>query len=466
MLKKQILICLLAIFALALPTFAAEIKLYPITYDIKVNLIEVDNSGYINVDGITYFELSDYNIKTLTSDIEGFRKLIINDDIRKVNDKEYLPLSYSNCRKYGIKLTFSKEEGLGLFLNSNSFKINSYYAISSYDQFTNFKNNGRFQTHDMISFGWARLGAEDDSLKLYSKSSSTNSFYIPRGHEDLIDSIKNYNLKKYFSIYAEDNYDVIFGDINKTSDMIVTSLSELKLTKLDAVTLDFEKMPSEYYAKYSELINMTSKKLQASGYKLAIASSPRDGFEYSDFIDNIEFIIFMAHDYDPKISTNTLTKNDVILGPLAPASRVEFDVSSLLKKVGSNNSEKIILQINSASSQWQVKNGEILNKYSYKPTYAMILQRIDKELAKGRDLTDVIRIDTDSKSPYIYYEDGDVKNFIWIESEKSVDQKANIALRYSLGGISIWRLGNIPSDNNHGIDIERSIDNLAKKIKN
>lgn len=466
MLKKQILICLLAILSLAFPAYGAEIKVYPITYDIKVNLIEVDNSGYINVDGITYFELSDYNIKTLSSDIEGFRKSVSSDDIRKVDDKNYLPLSYSNCKKYGIKLIFSKEEGLGLFLNNDRFKINSYYAISSYEQFTSFKNNGRFQTHDMISFGWARLGAEDDSLKLYSKSSATNSFYIPRGHEDLIDSIKNYNLKKYFSIYAEDNYEAIFGDIAKTSDMIVTSLSDLKLTKLDGVTLDFEKMPSEYYSKYTELINMTSEKLKASGFKLAIASSPRDGFDYVDFTDSIEFIIFMAHDYDPKISTNTLTKNDVILGPLAPASRVESDVSSLLKKVGINNSDKIILQINSASSQWQVQNGVILNKYSYKPTYAMILQRIDKELAKGRDLNDIIRIDADSKSPYIYYEDEDIKNFIWIESEKSVDQKANIALRYSLGGISLWRLGNIPSDNNHGIDIEKSIDNLAKKTKN
>jgi spore germination protein YaaH len=68
-------------------------------------------------------------------------------------------------------------------------------------------------------------------------------------------------------------------------------------------------------------------------------------------------------------------------------------------------------------------------------------------LAKLNSLKNTYQVtehfDTASMSPYYTYTDGNgLSHTIWLENERSLEEKWKVAINNNLGGISFWRIGN------------------------
>lgn len=162
----------------------------------------------------------------------------------------------------------------------------------------------------------------------------------------------------------------------------------------------------------------------------------------------------MEHDYDDKSLEKGYVGDSIIKTPISPLKTIEEDMLKIIECVGEENKRKILMQLSFATSQWSVKDGELISSkiidnrvYPSNPSYAMIYDRVTEELRAGRDIGDIISLDTESMSPYIRYRDTETNTnlIIWYEDTRSTLAKINLAKRLDLGGISIWRIGIIPN---------------------
>ena len=101
--------------------------------------------------------------------------------------------------------------------------------------------------------------------------------------------------------------------------------------------------------------------------------------------------------------------------------------------------------------QWRLQYGAVIHSTPYHPSYDAVQAR----LATGCQVT----YPNYSYNPYATYTDttDQTQNVLWFENEQSVKAKAQLARLLQLRGLSLWRLGTIPTDSNTGLNIWQAV---------
>ncbi|SHH68590.1 Copper amine oxidase N-terminal domain-containing protein [Caloranaerobacter azorensis DSM 13643] len=359
-------------------------------------------------------------------------------------------------------------------INSSTGKqleLHTFYAINSYEQFKTLLKNKSIQNINSISFGWSRMEYDEQNNKVFLNmtTSNENDFYVPYGFNEPLNFAKQYNISTQLNVYADKNIGSILEHKDSAIKQIIDSITGKEVygenITFDGVVIDFEGLGEKDSQKFIMFLKNLKEELVKKNKKLYVTVPPKtwnNAYDYREIGHIADKVILMAHDYDDKDLESTYLVDEIVYTPLTPISKVRqalLDITD--EENGVAQKDKILLQINFGSAQWKVKEGKLysseINKddnviYPDRPTYEMIYSRIKEELNKGRTIDEIINFDDNSKNPYIrYYNDLEgTDNIIWYEDSRSVIEKINLAKEFKIGGISLWRLGNIPDYYNPG----------------
>ncbi|HOJ10567.1 MAG TPA: S-layer homology domain-containing protein [Clostridiales bacterium] len=231
----------------------------------------------------------------------------------------------------------------------------------------------------------------------------------------------------------------------------------------DGVVIDFESMKGELLKQsFNSFLTELKQELDKTSKILYVAVHPKrksgqdyyNAYDYKAIGEIADKVILMAHDYYAKKLSDADMQNGYTITPLSPFDEVYYALKAITDKdSGVEDLNKIWLQISFDAVQWKLKDGKVINRYPYSPSYEAIRQKLvaDAEMNYSNI----------NQNPYItFYNSGDeTKNVIWYEDSRSVQAKIKLAGMFGINGVSLWRLGNVPD-----YDIWQQILSNKKKL--
>ncbi len=208
--------------------------------------------------------------------------------------------------------------------------------------------------------------------------------------------------------------------------MIENLMDLVEEYNLDGVNVDFENMNESDKNVYSRFLIELAPRLKKIGKTLSVDVTAPDGsetwslcFDRNTIANVADYIVFMAYDQYGTSSNKA--------GTTAGYNWVEANIKKFLGQEDVDP-EKIILGI---------------------PLYMRLWEEDDDGTAKPevvnmKDMFDVLpenqvaKWDEELKQYYVEYEEDGKTYKMWVENEKSVGEKINLANQYNLAGIAFW----------------------------
>lgn len=346
-------------------------------------------------------------------------------------------------------------------------KLHGCYAISSSSQ------SSLINQMDAVSFGWSRLTLTDGQAILNTTSKDNNEFRVPSGFVEPVTMARSAGVKAQLMVYADNAVMTDQGPLltailtdpalrRQTIQAIVAQVNQTikdgETVSFDGVTIDFEAMRgSELKQAYN--IFLQELKNQLGGKTLYVTVHPmRNGQAYYDAYDYrtigqiADQVILMVSDYYAKSLTEPEMAMGYTLTPLSPLNEVYYGLKMVTDaNTGVQDTSKIWLQVAMDSVQWKLVDGKVINQTPYHPTY----DAINIRLAAG--VEDFYP--NYSYNPYVrYHDDSDnTDNVLWYEDSRSIQAKLELARLLGIEGISIWRMGNIPTASNNYMNVWQTL---------
>ena len=212
----------------------------------------------------------------------------------------------------------------------------------------------------------------------------------------------------------------------KLRQKLINNIMELvEKYNLDGINMDFENMYKDDKDMYSRLIIELYPRLKEKGLKLSVDVTAPDGsetwslcFDRDTIADVSDYIIFMAYDQHGPSSKKA--------GTVAGYNWVETNIKKFLGQEDVD-AEKLILGIPLYTRLWKETNGEV-------DSDVVNMKDIQSEVPEGL----VANWDDELKQYYAEYEENGSIYKIWVENEKSVQEKIKLANNYKLAGIAFW----------------------------
>ncbi len=326
---------------------------------------------------------------------------------------------------------------------------NAFYAINSASQMD------AIPAFDSDCFGWARLQVNAGTVEINTTSADGNEYYVPQGYE------KPYQLangKDKLLMIAVDNTNA--SSILKDPQLVGQAVTIMSAGAVgiqdgagatipfDGVVVDFEGLKGEEMkSNFNTFLTSLRDSLTSNGKKMYVAVHPKrrtgheyyDGYDYKTIGQLADKVILMAHDYNVKQLTPEEMEQGIVMTPVAPIEEIYYALRAITdKETGVQDTKKIMLQISFDTAQWKLVDKKVINDKPYFPSYDAIVKRIQS----GAEL----KYSTKYESPYMtfYNQEDTTDNVVWYEDERSVDAKVKMASLFGVGGVSLWRLGNIP----------------------
>lgn len=193
----------------------------------------------------------------------------------------------------------------------------------------------------------------------------------------------------------------------------------------DGVNMDLEMLPSWQRNNYTAFIQELSRLLRPRNYTLTLSVFPKVDvphnlhhvYDYGALAPLVDKMVIMTYDHHWPGGPP---------GPIAPSPWVEANIQEALKYVPE---EKLLLGVANYGYDWPAEGRA-----------QAISARDAKALAEEMNVQ--IQWDQKSQSPYFHYRKDGEQHTVWFESSYSLEYKKELAERYNLAGIAIWRLGN------------------------
>ena len=257
--------------------------------------------------------------------------------------------------------------------------------------------------------------------EIYDNAKDDGAEYIEWAHNN------NYQVWAMFSNNSlKDTTSQILNDYEKRETMIENIMDLVEEYNLDGVNVDFENMNESDKDVYSRFLIELAPRLKKIGKTLSVDVTAPDGsetwslcFDRNTIANVADYIVFMAYDQYGTSSNKA--------GTTAGYNWVEANVKKFLGQEDVDP-EKIILGI-----PLYMRLGEEEEDGTAKP-----------EVVNMRNMFDVLpenqvaTWDEELKQYYVEYEEDGKKYKMWIENEKSVGEKINLANQYNLAGIAFW----------------------------
>ena len=257
--------------------------------------------------------------------------------------------------------------------------------------------------------------------EIYDNAKDDGAEYIEWAHNN------NYQVWAMFSNNSlKDTTSQILNDYEKRETMIENIMDLVEEYNLDGVNVDFENMNESDKDVYSRFLIELAPRLKKIGKTLSVDVTAPDGsetwslcFDRNTIANVADYIVFMAYDQYGTSSNKA--------GTTAGYDWVEANVKKFLGQEDVDP-EKIILGIPLYMRLWEEEEDG-----TAKP-----------EVVNMKDMFDVLpenqvaTWDEELKQYYVEYEEDGKKYKMWVENEKSVGEKINLANQYNLAGIAFW----------------------------
>ncbi len=257
--------------------------------------------------------------------------------------------------------------------------------------------------------------------EIYDNAKDDGAEYIEWAHNN------NYQVWAMFSNNSlKDTTSQILNDYEKRETMIENLMDLVEEYNLDGVNVDFENMNESDKNVYSRFLIELAPRLKKIGKTLSVDVTAPDGsetwslcFDRNTIANVADYIVFMAYDQYGTSSNKA--------GTTAGYNWVEANIKKFLGQEDVDP-EKIILGIPLYMRLWEEEEDG-----TAKP-----------EVVNMRDMFDVLpenqvaTWDEELKQYYVEYEEDGKKYKMWVENEKSVGEKINLANQYNLAGIAFW----------------------------
>lgn len=257
--------------------------------------------------------------------------------------------------------------------------------------------------------------------EIYDNAKDDGAEYIEWAHNN------NYQVWAMFSNNSlKDTTSQILNDYEKREAMIENLMDLVEEYNLDGVNVDFENMNESDKDVYSRFLIELAPRLKKIGKTLSVDVTAPDGsetwslcFDRNTIANVADYIVFMAYDQYGTSSNKA--------GTTAGYNWVEANVKKFLGQEDVDP-EKIILGIPLYMRLWEEEEDG-----TAKP-----------EVVNMKDMFDVLpenqvaTWDEELKQYYVEYEEDGKTYKMWVENEKSVGEKINLANQYNLAGIAFW----------------------------
>lgn len=257
--------------------------------------------------------------------------------------------------------------------------------------------------------------------EIYDNAKDDGAEYIEWAHNN------NYQVWAMFSNNSlKDTTSQILNDYEKRETMIKNLMDLVEEYNLDGVNVDFENMNESDKDVYSRFLIELAPRLKKIGKTLSVDVTAPDGsetwslcFDRNTIANVADYIVFMAYDQYGTSSNKA--------GTTAGYNWVEANVKKFLGQEDVDP-EKIILGIPLYMRLWEEEEDG-----TAKP-----------EVVNMKDMFDVLpenqvaTWDEELKQYYVEYEEDGKTYKMWVENEKSVGEKINLANQYNLAGIAFW----------------------------
>ena len=257
--------------------------------------------------------------------------------------------------------------------------------------------------------------------EIYDNAKDDGAEYIEWAHNN------NYQVWAMFSNNSlKDTTSQILNDYEKRETMIENLMDLVEEYNLDGVNVDFENINESDKDVYSRFLIELAPRLKKIGKTLSVDVTAPDGsetwslcFDRNTIANVADYIVFMAYDQYGTSSNKA--------GTTAGYNWVEANVKKFLGQEDVDP-EKIILGIPLYMRLWEEEEDG-----TAKP-----------EVVNMKDMFDVLpenqvaTWDEELKQYYVEYEEDGKTYKMWVENEKSVGEKINLANQYNLAGIAFW----------------------------
>jgi len=208
--------------------------------------------------------------------------------------------------------------------------------------------------------------------------------------------------------------------INQIVDFIVQY-------NLDGINIDFEDMYEADKDYFSRFIIELEPRLNEIGAVLSVDVTAPDGapnwslcYDRYTIGKAADYVVFMAYDQYGVSSTES--------GTTAGLDWVEANITKFLGQEGVA-AEKLILGMPFYTLLWKEKDGKLVEGPD-----VVNIKSVDNVIPEG-----VEKVWNDSlKQNYVEYSKNGYTYKMWIEDEKSMDERLNLVSKYNLAGASYW----------------------------
>ena len=333
-------------------------------------------------------------------------------------------------------------------------ELHGFYAISSASQ------SSYLSRLDSTGFGWARLTVQDGQAVLNTTASGQNEYRIPNGFTEPVQTVRQSGGKALLSIYADDTNGTL-TQILSSPAMRTEAVQQIAATAAYAerdeentsfhgVVIDFEALRGAQKHNLTLFLQelrtaMGSSPIYVAVHPVMNGSAYYDGYDYASIGRIADRVILMAYDYDPAALTDTEMAQGYTMTPMAPLNQVYIAIQACLD--GGIPAEKLLLGLSMDTVQWKLQDGAVINRTPYHPAYDAVSARLSTGCS--------ISYPNYSYVPYASYTNAqdNTQNILWYEDERSIKAKAELARLTGIRGLSLWRLGTIPTDSANGLNI-------------
>lgn len=274
---------------------------------------------------------------------------------------------------------------------------------------------------DVISPTWFNVSDSGDSVE-----SRASKKYVEWAHKN------GYEVWALFSnqFSPQLTSQVLRSSVKK--EKIINKIVEyVDLYDIDGINIDFENMYKADKDLFTQFVQELSRPLKSRGVIVSVDVTVKAAnSNWSECYDRgalakiVDYIAVMT--YDQHWSTSRVS------GSVAQLNWVENGIKGLLNEVPK---EKLLLGLPFYTREWKETpspNGVIVTSEALSMTEAA--NRIAANGAKKV-------WDDESGQYYAEYSKNGSKYRIWLEDERSINLKSQLANKYDLGGVASWRAG-------------------------
>ena len=224
---------------------------------------------------------------------------------------------------------------------------------------------------------------------------------------------------------ASSNYDpdITTAMLNSESNREVIIQKILKgVENIDGVNIDFGNLKVSDKEEYTQFIKELAAIMHANNKKIIVNIPSIQYIEVANIAKTVDYVVIQ-----PYVARTTSSKTS---GPISSITYVENTIQDILS--GDIEESKVILEIPAYSILWTERKGTVINAEKYN------MQMMQEYITTNKIES---KLDSVSKQNYINYTKGITTYKMWLEDEYSINQKAQLAAKYNLAGVSIFKSG-------------------------